>query len=240
MARRAFFSELESVSNRAEISRSRGANASARHLRRPVRLYLPLRTARAARTRSAHRLRELARPRRARRLVERPLAGTRRGYLGGAQRSPAVHVLAADVLGRARPRHPHRGPASAPRRSTWCACLGVWSRPADRPILGPWYTRYWRSRWTTYADGQSWTVAARLLRFQALSFTAAIVVWLAGPRDRSSQDTEATPPANDRPGGPDRSPAGMRCRSLVVAKPCPTRWRCGGPRSWGQPRSHRW
>ena len=63
-------------------------------------------------------LRRLARGDSHRRLGVRALAGARRRHLGGPQRSPAVHLLAADVLGRARSRDPHRRaprPAGAAR-----------------------------------------------------------------------------------------------------------------------------
>ena len=50
------------------------------------------------------------------RLGLRELGPARRGDLGGARRPARLHVLPADVLGRARARDPDRPPARPPRR----------------------------------------------------------------------------------------------------------------------------
>ena len=80
----------------ADRQRSRRP-AAARHLRRADRLRVSLQP-----PRRAHPLRRLGRPRPDRRLGVRELGPGRRGHLGGPRRPPALHVLEADVLGRAR------------------------------------------------------------------------------------------------------------------------------------------
>ena len=81
----------------------------ARHLRRADGLGLPLRQVRLA-----HPVRRVDEHRAADRLGVRTLARSRRGHLGGARRSPGVPLLARDVLGGGRPRHPTRQEALVP------------------------------------------------------------------------------------------------------------------------------
>ena len=71
-------------------------------------------------------LRRLADLRAHRRLALRELGPARRGHLGGARRAPALHVFAADVLGRDRARdRASRARAACPRD------IGRWSRARD-------------------------------------------------------------------------------------------------------------
>ena len=84
--------------------------AAARHLRRADRLRLPLQQ-----VRPAHLLRRLVGAGRDRGMDLRQLGSARRGHLGGARRPPELHLLADDVLGRDRARHPH-GPSARPAR----------------------------------------------------------------------------------------------------------------------------
>ena len=60
--------------------------------------------------------RRLDRPRPDRRVAVRALGPARRGDLGDPRRPPALHLLAADVLGRGRARDPDRPPARPARR----------------------------------------------------------------------------------------------------------------------------
>ena len=80
---------------RPDRQRRRGA-APARHLRRADRLRLLLQPPRLA-----DRPRLVGRPHPRDRLDLRELGPGRRGHLGGARRAQALHLLAADVLGRA-------------------------------------------------------------------------------------------------------------------------------------------
>ena len=115
---------------------------AARHLRRGAergRGPLPLRRRRHARAGRAERPPPAVRRapetwRYLRSLVEQAAEHWREpdsGDLGGARRAAAVPLLAADVLGRARPRHP----AGAPLRLE--APLDAWTRPraADPPAI---------------------------------------------------------------------------------------------------------
>ena len=85
--------------------------APARHLRRADRLGLPLQQ-----VRRADLARRLDGPDAHRRLGLRQLGPARRGHLGGARRPAALHVLAADVLGRDRARDADGEPARPARR----------------------------------------------------------------------------------------------------------------------------
>ena len=80
--------------------------AAARHLRRARRLRLSLQQAR-----HADLPRRLDGPDSHRRLGLGELGPGGRGYLGDARRPPALHVLAAHVVGRGRAGHPRRAPA---------------------------------------------------------------------------------------------------------------------------------
>ena len=85
--------------------------APARHLRRADRLGVPLQQ-----VRRADLLRRLDGPREGARVAVRELGPARRGHLGDAWRAPAVHLLAAHVVGGDRARDPHGAPARPPGR----------------------------------------------------------------------------------------------------------------------------
>ncbi len=105
--------------------------ASARHLRRADGLGLPVRQVRLADL--ARRLDE-RRP--ADRLGVRELAAAGRGHLGGARRAPRVPLLARDVLGGDRPRHPPREQALVP------GAARRWYETRDT-IYSDIYERFW-------------------------------------------------------------------------------------------------
>ena len=65
------------------------------------------------------------------RLAVRALGPTRRGHLGDPRRPQALHVLAADVLGRDRARDPDRDRAR-PARATWTAGARLATRSIGR------------------------------------------------------------------------------------------------------------
>ena len=81
----------------------------ARHLRRVDGLGVPVRQVRLS-----DRVRRVDERRPADRLGVRALAGAGREHLGGARRAPGVPLLAGDVLGGDRPRHPPREQALVP------------------------------------------------------------------------------------------------------------------------------
>ena len=109
------------IGARADRKRRRRA-APARHLRRADRLGLPLQQ-----VRRADLLRRLDGPREGARVAVRELGPGRRGHLGDARRPPALHVLAAHVVGGDRARDPDGPPARPPRRPRRVA-----RRPATR------------------------------------------------------------------------------------------------------------
>ena len=105
---------------------------AARHLRRADGLGLPVRQVRLA-----HRVRRLDQRRAADRLGVRQLAPAGRGHLGGARRTAGVPLLAGDVLGGRRPRHPaRRRSARSPRRWRAGTRRGTRSTRTSSPASG--------------------------------------------------------------------------------------------------------
>ena len=98
--------------------------AAARHLRRADRLGLPLQQVRLADP-----PRRLDGPHARRRLGLRELGPGRRGHLGGARRPPGLHVLAADVLGRASSAR-----SGSPRSAACPPSSSRWRRRARRDL----------------------------------------------------------------------------------------------------------